>query len=191
MAEGAVLYARKSDPNARENDPTFEQQEAACEAYAVRNGYMVLDRIREAYTGTDLPRQEGLWRTIDHVKHGRAQVVIAYSYDRLSRDTQAQEVALWEIEKKYGGRFEAATEQIDRDDPMRQMIRATLGAAWDIERGRVVDRLARGKLDRAQRKHALSGTANAKYGYRFLDEGPKQHTTYVIEEATATTVRRI
>src|SRR5260370_34160605 len=104
MADMAILYARKSDPNARENDPSFEQQEAKCEDYAASMGYTVLDRIREAYTGTDLVKQDGLWRAIDAVKHGRAQVGIAYSYDRLSRDTQGQEVVLLGIERKYGRR---------------------------------------------------------------------------------------
>jgi site-specific DNA recombinase len=182
-----ILYARKSDPSAKENDPSFEQQEEACGEYAARMGYSVLDRIREAYTGTDLVRQDGLWQAIDAVKRGRAQVVIAYSYDRLSRDTQAQEVVLWEIEKKYGGRFEAATEQIDRDDPLRQMIRASLGAASAIERRRVVDRLARGKMSKAKGRGELSAAANAKYGYRLAED----RTSYLLEDETAETVRRI
>jgi site-specific DNA recombinase len=192
MTEAAVLYARKSDPNARENDPAFEQQEQACREYAAKHGYVVIDAIREAYTGADLPHQDGLWGAIDQVKHGRAQVVISYSYDRLSRDTRSQEVVLYEIEDKYGGRFEAVTEPVPPDDGTgtREIVRAALGSASKVEKRRVVERLARGKRDRATR-HALSGTSNAKYGYRFMDEGPKQHTTYVPEEVTAATVRCI
>src|SRR5260370_32436100 len=84
MADMAILYARKSDPNARENDPSFEQQEAKCEDYAASMGYTVLDRIREAYTGTHLVKQDGLWRTTDAVENGRAQEVIAHSHDPLN-----------------------------------------------------------------------------------------------------------
>jgi DNA invertase Pin-like site-specific DNA recombinase len=195
MPDYAVLYARKSDPSSHENDPAFEQQEAACEAYAAKMGYTVVERIRESWSGADLVRQEGLWRAIDAVRHGRANVVVAYSYDRLSRDLQSQEVALWEIEHKYGGRFEAATEQIDRNDPMRAMLRSVMGMASQVERGRVVQRLQRGRLDRARgngtRLPALNGSPTPKYGYTWKDPVPGGHTTYEIEEATAAIVRRI
>src|SRR5215469_1937499 len=134
MSDLAVIYCRKSDPNAKADDPAFDQQEEACRRYCVEKGYTVLAAQRESYTGTDLENQTMLWDTIDDIRRGRAAVVVAYSYDRLSREPQMQEVALYEIEKKYGGRFEAATEQIDRSDPFRETIRAMLGAASQVER---------------------------------------------------------
>src|SRR5262249_3708308 len=137
MSDLAVIYCRKSDPNARSDDPAFDQQEHVCRKYCDEKGYTVLVARREAYTGLDLENQALLWDCVDDIRRGRANVVVAYSYDRLSREPQMQEVALYEIEKKYGGRFEAATEQIDRDDPFREAIRAMLGAASKVERKRI------------------------------------------------------
>jgi DNA invertase Pin-like site-specific DNA recombinase len=187
MSELAVIYCRKSDPNAKADDPAFEQQEEACRKYCAEKGYAVLAARRESYTGTDLENQAMLWETIDDIRRARASVVVAYSYDRLSREPQMQEVALYEIEKKYGGRFEAATEQINRDDPFREAIRAMLGAASKIERNRITDRMRRGRVDRSA-KGGLYGTANPKYGYRWTDDG---HKSFEIDEENAKTVRRM
>jgi DNA invertase Pin-like site-specific DNA recombinase len=106
-----------------------------------------------------------LWECIDDIKSGRAQVLVAYSYDRLSREPQMQAVALYEIENKYGGRFEAITEKVDQANPFSDMIRNILGTASSVERRRIVERMQRGKRMRYERG-SLYGAANPKYGYR-------------------------
>ena len=190
MRDVAVIYCRKSDPSAKSDDPAFEQQEQACRKYCDEKGYTVLSAQRESYTGTDLANQQLLWECVDDIKTGRAKVLVAYSYDRLSREPQMQEVALYEIEKKYGGRFEAATEQIDRSDPFREAFRGILGAASSVERRRTVGRMQRGKVDRAKRG-ALYGCSNPKFGYRWEDDTPGQRTRFAVDEHHADTVRRI
>jgi DNA invertase Pin-like site-specific DNA recombinase len=190
MTDIAVIYCRKSDPNAKSNDPAFEQQETECRRYCEEHGYTVLAARRESYTGTDLENQALLWDCIDDVRRGRANVVVAYSYDRLSREPQMQEVALYEIERKYDGRFEAATEQVDRDDPFREAVRAMLGAAGKVERRRISQRMSRGKVDRSQRG-ALYGAGVAKFGYKWADDTPGGHTAWLLDEQSAETVRRI
>jgi site-specific DNA recombinase len=195
MTDLAMIYSRKSDPNAKANDPSFEQQESECRKYCEDQGYIVVGAQREAYTGTDLANQQMLWECIDAVKTGRANVVVAYSYDRLSRDLTMQTVALYDIENKYGGRFEAATEQVDRDDPIREGYRVMLGLSSQMERRRSVGRMQRGKKDRSN-AGALYGCPNAKFGYRWADDfksskGAPGHTRYEIDNEAAEVVQRI
>jgi DNA invertase Pin-like site-specific DNA recombinase len=195
MADVAVIYCRRSDPYAKSDDPAFEQQEQECRKYCAERGHQVLVARREAYTGTDLENQTELWNTIDDVKHGRATLVIAYSYDRLSREPQMQEVALYEIENKYGGTFEAATEQIDRNDPLRTAFRSMLGAASLVERRRIVQRMQRGKKDRIARGLQPGGLI-PKFGFKWRDDWKSVkdnpgHTTYEIDRKSAAVVARI
>jgi hypothetical protein len=51
-------------------------------------------------------------------------------------------------------------------------------------------RAREGKRRRAERGH-LPGMANPLFGYRFLDDEPKGHTTYVIDKETGPIVQRI
>jgi DNA invertase Pin-like site-specific DNA recombinase len=150
----------------------------------------VLSVRQEAYTGTDLEHQKELLACIDDVKTGVAKVIVAYSYDRLSRDPTMQTVALYDIENKYGGRFEAVTDQLDRNSPMFVALRAMFGVADGLERKHVVERMLRGKIGRSQRG-GLYGAANAKYGFRWVDDTPGERKTFEIDPANAETVRRI
>ncbi len=191
MTELAVIYCRKSDPNAKSDDPAFDQQEEACRKYCDERGYVVLgDARRESYTGMDLSNQEKLWDCVEDIKRDRAHVVVAYSYDRLSRDPTMQTVALYEIENKYGGRFEAATEQLDRSNPFHEAMRGVLGVASKVEHDRIVGRFQRGQVDRVKRQQ-LYGASNPKFGYRWADDAKHERTKFEVDEESAKTVRRI
>ena len=185
MKDVAVIYCRKSDPNAKSDDVAFDQQEEACQRYCLERGYIVLAARRESYTGTDLGNQMVLWESVDDIKHGRANVMVAYSYDRLSRDPMMQTVALYDIENKYGGRFEAATEQIDRSDPMHEAIRGVLGAASKIEHTRIVGRFQRGQVDRTKRGQ-LYGASNAKFGYQWENDVKSSHNARGAQHSSLT-----
>lgn len=187
----AIIYCRLSDPYSSEEKTSLEQQEDACRAYCGGRGYIVLKVYHEQRTGyKNLAGRKEVWDAIDDIKYGRAQVIVSYSYERLARKGQYLDVLLYEIEDKFGGRFEAATEKVDGNDPMSKITRAVLGAAGEIERDRVVGRMARGKRDRSERGK-LTVSANPHYGYRWVDDVKKGRTAYVEDDETAPVVRRI
>ena len=127
MTDLAVIYCRKSDPNAKSDDLAFDQQEEACRKYCLERGYVVLAMRAENPTRVRIWATRWCYGTVWTIQDGSCPCGVAYSYDRLSRDPTMQTVALYDIENKYGGRFEAATEQLDRSDPFHEAIRGVLG----------------------------------------------------------------
>jgi len=84
MADIAVIYCRVSDPNKPETAGELAQQEQECRKYAAAHGMEVLRAVRDTYTGTKLERVK-FWECVDDIKYGRANTILIYAYDRLSR----------------------------------------------------------------------------------------------------------
>jgi DNA invertase Pin-like site-specific DNA recombinase len=185
----AIIYCRVSNVSAdRDNNTGLEQQEQACRAYCDQKGYNVLEVIRETASGATLERP-GIWSAIDTIRYGRADRVVVYALDRLSRDQTHQAVLIHAAEEKYGGKVESTREDYD-NTATGALLRSIAGHVAEMERVNVVARMARGKLARVLKDKLLT-SANPTYGYRWADDVPGQRTRYEIDETAAAIVRRI
>ena len=80
----AMIYSRVST-DAQERDGTsLDTQERACAEYAIEQGWEVVRRIRDTDSGALLERG-GLTELREALRHGTADVIVAYAVDRLSR----------------------------------------------------------------------------------------------------------
>jgi DNA invertase Pin-like site-specific DNA recombinase len=184
--ESAVIYARKSDPNATTDDESFENQEDACRKYAQSKGYSVLKVYRESHSGADLLNRPKIWEAIDDIRHGDAQVLLVRNFDRLARRTEHSAVIRYEITEKAHGRVEAALDS-NEEDSLAQKI---LDVVAEAERQNAVARMERGKRRRAERGH-LMGAGSPLFGYAWLDDEKDKRTTYTPDPDTAPIVQRI
>jgi site-specific DNA recombinase len=189
-SQTAVIYCRVSDPSNQDTARELEQQEQACRAYAAEHGISVLRAVRDSYTGTELVARMKLWEAIDDIKHGRADTILVYAYDRISRGGIADTSAIrFEVERKYRGQLLSATEPVP-DGPMGELVQSIYASMAANDRINIVRKFARGKRYRAAQGH-LSAAPHPMYGYRWADDEPGKRTRYVVDEDSAAVVRRI
>ncbi len=82
----AVLYARVSTEEQATSGYSLAQQLEALREYAAREGYEVLEEVKDpGYSGASLERP-GLNRVRDLVAAGDVYVVMAQDRDRIARD---------------------------------------------------------------------------------------------------------
>jgi DNA invertase Pin-like site-specific DNA recombinase len=187
--ESAVIYCRKSDPNATSDDESFENQEDAGRAYTQQKGYSVYKVYRESHSGADLVNRPLIWEAMADIKSGAAQVLVVRHYDRLSRDAQHSAVIEYMVEKD-GGRVEAALEPVDPNDINAMMLKGFKRIVAQAERLNAVARMERGKERRAERGE-LMASPNPLFGYAWADDEPGKRTAYIPDPETSPLVVRI
>src|ERR687884_320264 len=85
-AHRAILYARVSTEEQAKSGYSLAQQIEALREYAAREGYEVLEEVRDpGQSGTSLERP-GIDRVRDLVASGGVSVVLAQDRDRFSRE---------------------------------------------------------------------------------------------------------
>jgi hypothetical protein len=81
----AALYARYSTD--LQNEKSVEDQFALCQAYAAREGLVVVETFADrAQSGASMIERDGLLALMAQVPLGRFDVVVVEAADRLSRD---------------------------------------------------------------------------------------------------------
>lgn len=182
----AIGYARVSDRKQEEEGESLITQEKAIRQYAANKGWIVLDVIKEVFSGYYLRERAKLTQHIrEAVRTHTVHVVIVNSLDRLSREPIHQAVLLNEMLENNVS-LESVTEPLD-NSPLSGFLRQALAFAAAIEREKIIERNVRGvqhKVDQGQ----MIGTGRAKYGYTWGDE---KHTFYIINPVTGTIVQRI
>src|SRR4051812_16579644 len=107
----AAIYARVSTTGQAEDGTSLLTQTEACEAWAVRHGYVVVKKVVEDKSGATLDRP-GLDEIRDMAMRGEIDAVIIYKLDRLSRET-GNTLALLKEFTKAGVKLESATMPIE------------------------------------------------------------------------------
>lgn len=178
-----VIYLRVST-DAQERDGTsLDSQHEACIAYAQQHGWQVLDVIREAASGYSLDR-DGLDRLRSLLRDGRAEMILSYAVDRLSRNQNHIGVLFDEI-ATAGAHLEFVTESFE-DTAVGRFILAARAFSAEVEREKIVERTTRGKTQRARSGRMPQGTGKGCYGYRY-DSASGQRK---VDEYQAAVVRR-
>lgn len=94
----AVVYVRVST-DAQESDGTsLDTQERACVEFAEARGWALVRIVRDASSGYYLERP-GLEEVRAMVRHGDADVVLAYALDRLARQQNHMGILLDEMQQ--------------------------------------------------------------------------------------------
>ncbi len=179
----AVTYSRLSIDDTEST--SLEDQEVNCMRRCDANGYVVVDTIRENFTGMLYRERPKLTRLREMVRNRDVDVVVIHSVERLSRVPLHIAVLLEEM-LNHGVTLECVTEQIDTS-PIGQMVIQLLALAGQIERERLLERTNRMREKRLA-EGQLGGTGTALYGYKWGDPD-KVH--YVLEENTAEVVALI
>lgn len=180
----AIIYSRVST-DAQERDGTsLDSQEAACVAYAERQGWQTVDRIREAASGYTLDRA-GAVRLRDAIKKRECDVIVSYAVDRLSRN-QNHIGVLFDDAQQSAVRLEFVTERFE-DTAIGRFILAARAFIAEVEREKISERTMRGKESRARSGRIPQATGKGIYGYTYSVETGKRR----VNESQARTVEDI
>ena len=181
----AVIYCRVSTEE-QANGFSLDTQLPPCLALGQREGLTVPEHLifLEVYTGTTLDRPK-LRQVREAIHDPQVHAHIVYDPDRLSRNLGHQLLLSEELEQ-------AAVRLLIVSHPLEQGPEGWLffqmrGAFAEYERAKILERMKRGKMGRAQAGYPEGGVA--PLGYRYVRGHKQGH--YVIDEEEAALVRRI
>jgi site-specific DNA recombinase len=120
----AILYARVSTDEQARSGYSLAQQLEALREWDAREGYEVLEEVRdEGWSGAYLERP-GLDRVRDHVEAGGVGVVVARDADRISRDP-AHRAFLDDEFERFGARLLALDDWGDDTHEEGELLEST------------------------------------------------------------------
>jgi site-specific DNA recombinase len=179
-----IVYSRVST-DAQERDGTsLDTQERACLDFARRQGWRVVEAIRDTASGYTLDRP-GIDRIRRLIRDGAADVVLSYAVDRLARNQTKLAVLLDEAEEA-GVVLECVTEKVE-DSPLGKLVMSLRAFAAEVEREKMGERTTRGKLERARTGRMPQAFGRGCYGYVYNPATAQRE----IEPFQAEVVRRI
>jgi site-specific DNA recombinase len=182
--KSAILYARVSTDEQARSGYSLAQQLEALRDHAAREGYEVLEEVKDAgQSGATLSRP-GMDRVRDLVAHGGVAVVFAQDRDRFAREPAYHYLLRQEFEE-YGTKMCALNDRGD-ESPEGELTDGILDQLAKFERAKTAERTRRGKLRKA-REGKVVGTHAARYGFKFN----ATKDAYEINEAEMEVVRRI
>ena len=185
MVPARVLTYSRVSTDAQERDGTsLDTQEQACKEYAESNGWVVVERIRDAASGFNLDRP-GIERTRQLLRQGVVDIVVAFAVDRLSRNQNHIGVLFDEVEQS-GAKLDFVTEVFE-DTAIGRFILAARAFVGEVEREKIAERTMRGKMERARSGRLPQGTGKGCYGYRYDRESGRRS----VDAFQATVVNRI
>jgi len=179
-AEPAVAYIRYSSD--RQNEQSVEGQLRACQEYAARNGYRIVDTyIDRAQSGTT-DRRDAFQRMIADSSKGAFKYVIVWKLDRFSRNRY--DSAIYKVKlKKNGVRVLSVTESLGEGNEAI-ILEAMLEAMAEVYSKQLAQNVTRGMRETAIKGYSTGG--NFPLGFCSGDD-----KLLHIDERTAPTVRFI
>src|SRR3954470_18192686 len=180
----AVLYARVSTDEQAHSGYSLAQQIEALRDYASREGYEVLEEVRDAgQSGATLSRP-GMDRVRDLVAGGGVAAVLAQDRDRVAREPAYHYLLRQEFEE-YGTKICALNDRGD-ESPEGELTDGILDQLAKFERAKTAERTRRGKLRKAREGKIVAGRwPNYGFAFNVARDG------YEVDEDTMTVVRRI
>lgn len=168
MKTKAYAYLRvSSEQQAKDGKDGFPRQEEAVRAYAKAHNIEIVEIYREPWTGKEenRPMLDEMMVSLELNGHG-IQTVLIERLDRLARSIMTQEIIVADFQSK-GYELISAKEgnDLQSNDPDREMYRVILGAFNQYERKKVVNRL---RLAR-ERKKRLTGKCEGRKSYQEED----------------------
>ncbi len=179
-----VLYTRVSTDEQARTGYSLAQQIEALRAYAVREGYEVLDEVSDpGQSGASLERP-GMDRVRDLVAGGGVSVVLAQDRDRFAREPAYHYLLRKEFEER-GTKIRALNDRGD-ESPEGELTDGILDQLAKFERAKITERTKRGRLRKAREGKVLGGRS-PRYGFKL--NGSRDG--YDVDEEKIEVVRRI
>jgi site-specific DNA recombinase len=164
LPKRVILYARVSTDEQARSGYSLAQQIEALRDYAAREGYEVLEEIKDAgQSGASLERP-GMDRIRDLVAAGGVSVVLAQDRDRFAREPAYHYLLRREFEE-YGTKMRAQNDRGD-DSPEGQLTDGILDQLAKYERAKTAERSRRGKLRKA-REGKVIAIHTPNYGFKY------------------------
>ena len=180
----AVLYARVSSKKQADEGYSLDQQIDALRELAAKEGYKVLEEVRDpGYSGKTLDRP-GLQRVKELVSGGGVDAVLIQDRDRLSREPAYTFMLRQEFEK-FGTVIRDPSGR-NQENPTDELTTNIIDSVAKFERQLTAIRMKRGKTQ-AVKKGRVLATRSPAYGFKLTDD----RKGYVVNEDTMPTVRRI
>src|SRR5215217_5492886 len=160
----AILYARVSTKEQAESGYSLAQQLEALREYAAREGYEVLEEVKDpGQSGVSLERP-GMDRVRDLVADGGVSVVLAQDRDRFAREP-AYHYFLRREFGECGTKLRALNDRGD-ESPEGELTDGILDQLAKYERLKIAERSKRGKLRKA-REGKIIAIHTPDYGFRY------------------------
>ncbi len=180
----AILYARVSTEEQARSGYSLAQQIEALGAYAAREGFEVLEEVREpGQSGASLARP-GMDRVRDLVQGGGVSVVLAQDRDRFAREP-AYIYLLRQEFAEQGCSLRALNDRGDKS-PEGELTDGILDQLAKFERAKIAERTRRGKLQKA-RQGKIVATHRPPFGFLYNAE----RDNYVVKADEMRVVNRI
>jgi site-specific DNA recombinase len=183
-----IGYCRVSRDE-QEEGTSLDDQAKEIAAYAKANGIILIDILREAYTGTVYRERKVLSQLRERYRRGEANCVIVRTFDRLARNETHFAVLLDEMEH-YGVELHCVKENLD-DSIMGRLARSIIAAFAEFEHQKIIDRTNTGKRNRVLLKKEFIPGNKPPYGFDWNNPAPKEKTALVIKQQEAQTALRI
>jgi site-specific DNA recombinase len=180
----AILYARVSTDEQARSGCSLAQQIEALRAYASRDGYEILEEVRDAgQSGASLERP-GMDRVRDLVATGGVAVVLAQDRDRFAREPAYHYLLRREFEE-HGTKIRALNDRGD-DSPEGELTDGILDQLAKFERAKTAERTRRGRLRKAREGKVVAGRS-PRYGFKLN----ASRDGYEVDEEKMAVVHRI
>ncbi len=180
----AILYARVSTEEQARSGYSLAQQIEALGAYAAREGYEVLEEVKDpGQSGASLARP-GMDRVRELVEAGNVAVVLAQDRDRIAREPAYHYLLKKEFEE-HGCKIRALNDRGD-DSPEGELTDGILDQLAKFERAKTAERARRGRLRKA-REGKIIATHTPAYGFAYN----ATRDSYIIDEKNMPVVVRI
>jgi site-specific DNA recombinase len=188
MTKKAVLYARVSGDDRKNEGRNLESQLEMCHTYAINKGWIIVAELAEDDRGAggasyDLPQ---LNRALELARTGSYDFLVVREIDRLSRDIGKQYMIEGELNRNGVKVVYVLSEY--PDTPEGHLNKAIKAAIASYERTKITERMVRGRRREAKRG-SIIGHGKAPYGYDLVHDGNKY--ILVINEQQAAVVRLI
>ncbi len=162
----AIIYARVSTDEQARRGFSLAQQLEALRAFAARQGYEVLEEVKDpAQSGATLERP-GMDRIRDLVEEtpGGVAAVLAQDRDRFAREPALLYLLKREL-AEHGCKLRAMNDR-GGDSPEGELTDSILDQLAKFERAKTAERSRRGKVRKA-REGKVIATMHINYGFAY------------------------
>ena len=180
MTKRAIILARVSTKGQADNYSVPSQLQAGRE-YCARNEFVVIDELCDTYTGNSAvaDRPAGA-KVYDYLRRKAADVVVTYTLDRVARDDDAIEYAIFKRDvRRAGAELHFVDTGKAADDLFGGLIEQFKAVGATEERNRIAERMTRGKRQKVSgtesRPGKWVGCGHVPYGYRKIGKGKTAH----------------
>lgn len=181
----AFLYTRVSTAMQEEDGVSLDAQQAMAEAWCAARGVHLVETFTDVMSGGSASRPS-LERLREALLAKRADMVLVYKVDRLSRNTGDYMALLREFEERGVG-LASLTQDIDATSTMGRFVLRLLINVAEMESDQTADRM-RDSIRFRVAKGRLLGGPQPPLGYRRTKEDGQ--SAWVVDEGEAATVRR-